>query len=69
MTTLTSTAGTLDGPLGTTRAALERPRPSDPGGDEDVPSERESETGREDSGRESGSRGEPSREPSRDPKE
>ena len=26
---------------------FERPRPSDPGGDEDVPSERESEEGRE----------------------
>jgi hypothetical protein len=29
------------------REALERPRPSDPGADEDVPSERESEEGRE----------------------
>lgn len=41
----------------------ERPRPSDPGGDEDVPSERESEAGREDSGREAEPRGEPSRDP------
>ena len=31
---------------------FERPRPSDPGGDEDVPSERESETGCESDGRE-----------------
>ena len=31
---------------------LERPRPSDPGADEDVPSERESEAGRESDGRE-----------------
>ena len=29
------------------REPLERPRPSDPGADEDVPSERESEEGRE----------------------
>ena len=29
------------------REALERPRPSDPGADEDVPTERESEEGRE----------------------
>jgi hypothetical protein len=29
------------------REPLERPRPSDPGGDEDVPSERESDEGRE----------------------
>ena len=61
MTTLTWTAPELDGPMAITLAIVERPRPSDPGGDEDVPSERESETGREDSGRESRPSGEPSR--------
>lgn len=63
MTIATSTEGTLDGPVAAMLAAVERPRPSDPGGDEDVPTEREGDTGREDSGRESGPRGEPSRDP------
>ena len=36
----------------TFREPLERPRPSDPGADEDVPSERESEAGRESDRRE-----------------
>ena len=34
------------------REPIERPRPSDPGADEDVPSERESEEGRESDRRE-----------------
>ena len=34
------------------RVPLERPRPSDPGADEDVPSERESDEGRESDRRE-----------------
>ena len=36
----------------TFREPIERPRPSDPGADEDVPSERESEEGRESDRRE-----------------
>lgn len=38
------------------RGPLERPRPSDPGGDEDVPSERESDEGRESDRREADDR-------------